>query len=92
MSNASKADQVMDEEESEFELTVRYRSASMTNEGHSGAAKEQSMFESQSRAFRADTSHQDPQLSRSIQNPSLRFDPAQHWPTTEVQLTPTCLP
>ena len=63
---------------SAFELTVRKSSASMTYEGEAGAAKEQSMSESQSRAFRADTSHQVPQLSRSSQNsPYLRFDPAQ---------------
>ena len=71
-------------------ITVRTSSASMTYEGQAGAAKEQSMSESPSRAFRADTSHQDPQLSCSSQNsPCLRFDPAQ---TTEIQRTPTCLP
>ena len=36
---------------SAFELTVRKSSASMTYEGEAGAAKEQSMSESQSRAF-----------------------------------------
>ena len=78
MSNASKADKVMDEEESEFNSQFAKSSASMTYEGQATAAKEQSMSESQSRAFRADSSHQDPQFSRSSQNaPYLRFDPAQ---------------
>ena len=59
-------------------VTVSKSSASMTYEGQAGAAKEQSMSESRSRAFRADTSHQDPQLSFSSQiSPYLRFDPAQ---------------
>ena len=65
----------------------------MTCEGQAGAAKEQSTSESQSRAFRADTSHHDPQLSRSSQNdPYLGFDPAQSCPTTEIQRKPTCPP
>ena len=38
-------------------VTVRKSSASMTYEGQAGAAKEQSMSESQSREFRADTRH-----------------------------------
>ena len=64
-SKASKADKVMDEEKSEFELKFRKSSTSMTCEGQAGAAKEQSVSECQSPAFRADTSQQDPQLSRS---------------------------
>ena len=49
----------------------------MTYDAQADATKEQSMSVSQSRAFRADTSDQDPQLSRISQNsPYLRFDPA----------------
>ena len=78
MSNASEADRVLDEEESRVQVAVRKSSASMTYEGQVGAAKEQSVSEAQSRAFLADTNHQDPQLSRSSQNsPQLRIDPAQ---------------
>ena len=55
-------------------VTVRKSAASMTYEGQTFAAKEQSMSESQSRAFRADTGHQDPLLSRSRQNKQSIFE------------------
>ena len=63
--------------------TVRKRSASMTYEGQAGAAEEQSMSESQSREFRAETSHQDLQLSRS-RAAQQRWQQAQ---TTKRQVT-----
>ena len=58
----------MDEEEQPRyrELTVRKTSASMTYEGQASAAMEQSMSEIQSRSFRADTRHQDPQVAQTL--------------------------
>ena len=66
MSKASKDDKVMDEEESDLE--------SHSAEGQAGATKEQSMSESQSRAFRADASHQDPQTALAQQSEQSIFE------------------